>query len=471
MKLGELFVQLTTKGDTKELEKSLKQLEKAHKLNETEIKTQKRLSEAKTQEQKDLIKKSSLQEKDIINTKDAIQTQNDHTRAIRTAITGFSAFVVGATVAYKAIDRMIMSLVSANQQMINFNRQTGISLNSLNRYASANVAVNANATIEGTAQSMQRVAGNLLDIRMGRGDVSPYQELAFAGGRPFNPANMSVEEVIENLRTSLKGVSDIQATNIITRMGFSPDDLQMLRMSRQEFEEIQGLFLDANSREQMNQYGLQLRKVGLQFDLLKDKALLGIMPTFIKFSNQVLNMVNIWADFIGKIGEFIQQSKALRIALVSIAVALGVIAVAMHPMVAGFLALYLVIEDIVGYFLGYKSVFGLFLDSIGKMGEKIEEAFANFTAPSFEKVTNWFKNLSDALMNIKMPEWIDKLYNIRFMGINAPTDVTPIPTNTNANISQQNTFHISSADNVVDKVAQGTSIGLNALIAEQGIVL
>ena len=98
--------------------------------------------------------------------------------------------------------------------------------------------VNYNSTPEQVANTMQTLAQNLYDIRMGRGDISPYQELSFVGGKSFNPLGMTVEQLIESVREAIKGVNDVQATNIITRMGFSPDDLLMLRMSREEFEKI-----------------------------------------------------------------------------------------------------------------------------------------------------------------------------------------------------------------------------------------
>lgn len=396
MKLGELFVQLTTKGDTKELDNTLKQLEKAQKLNAIDLNTKRQLKKASSEEEKQLILKNAEIEKNIVNTKEAISKQNAHMAALRGTAGALIAFVAGATVAYHAIDRMINALADANQKLINFNRQTGISLGTLNKYASASSAVNRNATIEGTAQSLQNVASNLYDIQMGRGDISPYQELAFVGGRAFNPANMSVEQVIENVRQAIKGVGDIQATNIITRMGFSPDDLMMLRMSREEFEKVQGLFLDPASREALNKYGLQLHIVALQFQLLRDKGLLKIMPSFIQLTQHLLRVTTLWAEFIDKIISLDTHIGHLHVTFEGLAKAIGLVVTAINPLARNIFLIYLVVEDIVGYFLGWKSVTGVLLEAIPKLGKALKKAFddwkdVNKILKDFDKKGFWDK--------------------------------------------------------------------------------
>lgn len=474
MKLGELFVQLTTKGDTKELDKTLKQLESAHKQNVIDIRTKKELAKATTEEEKALIKKNTEVEKGIAKTKQSKEEQQAHNAAIKSAVMGFTAFVAGATIAYNAINRMINALADANQKIISFNRQTGISIGTLNKYASASAAVNRNATIEGTSQSLQNVASNLFDIQMGRGDISPYQELAFVGGKAFNPANMSVEQVIENVRDAIKGVGDIQATNIITRMGFSPEDLQMLRMSREEFQKIQGLFLDPASREALNKYGLQLKIVSLQFQLLKDKALLKIMPLFIGLSRHLLRITTLWATFVSKIAEAVQNTLALRQAFVALAAVIIVLTAAMHPMLALFTAIYLIIEDLAAYFLGWKSVTGIVIENIGKLGDAVKNArlenlnkiFEGFDEKGF--IGKW-KAFAEGLSTITWPEWFKTFLTnpmVLMMNLNKVSELEPSPINTNnqtmndnrvASAEQNNVFNIYGDRNIEQQVYGGMS--------------
>lgn len=399
MKIGEFFISLGVKGDTKKLDDTKEQLEKTEKQG------------AKL---------------------------NKGFQALKGTILKFTG---GLTLAYTVIDRMSMSLAKANQQMINFQRQTGLSFDMLNRYASASASVNANATIEGTAQSMQRVAQNLWDIRMGRGDISPYQELAFVGGKPFNPAGMSVEQVIENLREALKGVADVPATNIITRMGFSPDDLLMLRMTKEELAEINNLFLDRESREALYRYGLQMRNLDLQFALIKDNILLKVMPAFVKLKTQVKDSFSVWVEFL--------SNKEILNTLKGIGLIFAGWMVFLRPVIAGLTALYLILEDLVFWYQGKGSIFG---DLFGERGS-IENKLNPELKPSA----------------FIMPNILGQLGQSWFKGFRSKFDengklITP-PMNTdtiNRNFTQNNEINITTTEKA-DRITANRIIEYTAL--------
>ncbi len=367
MKLADFFVQLGVKGNTKELDKTIKQLEEAERKSSQLIKYRKDLAKATTDEEKALIKKNFADKVNLENARKQKTALTEQRNALTGIIKGLGAFTIGATIAYKAIDRMVNSLATANSRMIAFQRQTGISFASLNKYASASASVNFNSTPEQVANTMQNLASNLYDIRMGRGDISPYQELAFVGGKPFNPMGMNVEQLIENVREAIKGVGDVQATNLITRMGFSPDDLLMLRMTREEFEKINDLFLSPKEREQMNAYSLQIKKMRLEFQLMKDRAILALMPAFIKLTNVITNFSVVWGNVLTGFTRFIQNSPVLESMFKGITIALvGLLAVT-KPLYAGFMAIYLVLEDLAYWYAGKGSLFG---DIFGERGSE-----------------------------------------------------------------------------------------------------
>lgn len=212
------------------------------------------------------------------------------------AVAGFAVATVGAIV---AIDKLGYRLAQTQQRFISFQRQTGLSISTLNKYASASASVSLSATPEGTASSLQRVAQNLFDIRMGRGDISPYQELGFFGGKSINPYGKSVEQVIEELRVALKGVGDIQATNIITRMGFNAEDLLMLRMSREEFEKIQNIYLSPEKQEALNRYGLQMRRIKETFRIWGQEILVYVAPSVSALATSLMNFFKPIVEFLG----------------------------------------------------------------------------------------------------------------------------------------------------------------------------
>lgn len=439
MKLADFFINIGVKGDTaklKEIDKTIKSMEQATKRQKDILKYRKELAKATSTEAREQVKKNFADKIKLENLKKEQSALMANKNAFLGAAKGIAAFVGSAVLAYNVIDRMAQSLARTNQQMISFQRTTGISLSSLNKYASANAAVNYNSSIEGTAQSMQRVAQNLWDIRMGRGDISPYQELAYVGGKAFNPMGMSVEQVIESVREAIKGVGDLQATNIITRMGFSPDDLLMLRMSREEFEKIEGLFLNREQREAMNQYALQMKKIQLQFDLLKDKSLLKIMPLFIKISQWLYDTANLWGNVANGIIRTVQASKELQTTLTALGIALGVFLAATHPILTAITALYLIIEDIAVYFMGGKSLTGELVKFIQHLGEQIANS----------EVGKFFKEMKegiDSLTKINVPNWLIGLLTGNWMGMgaqlayNVASDFTPNRSN-NSNVTTNN---------------------------------
>jgi hypothetical protein len=453
MKLADFFINIGVKGDTaklKEIDKTIKSMEQATKRQKDILKYRKELAKATSTEAREQVKKNFADKIKLENLKKEQSALMANKNAFLGAAKGIAAFVGSAVLAYNVIDRMAQSLARTNQQMISFQRTTGISLSSLNKYASANAAVNYNSSIEGTAQSMQRVAQNLWDIRMGRGDISPYQELAYVGGKAFNPMGMTVEQVIENVREAIKGVGDLQATNIITRMGFSPDDLLMLRMSREEFEKIEGLFLNREQREAMNQYALQMKQIQLQFNLLKDKSLLKIMPLFISLSKWLTDTANLWGNVANGIIRTVQASEALQTTLKVLGVALAGFMIWTHPILAAITALYLIIEDIAVYFMGGKSLTGELVKFIQDLGEKIANS----------RVGQFFKEMKEgieSLTKINVPNWLIGLLTGNWMGAAIDlskaigNDFTPSTSN-NSNVTTNNDSNIGITINTTQPI-------------------
>lgn len=399
LKVGELFIQLGVKGDTKELDKSIKQMEQAQKLSKDLLKYRQDLAKAENESEKALVKKNFADKIQLENLKkqsESIKKQNANWVGLAKGILGF---VAAAGIAYKAMDRLVTSFAQANQQMITFQRTTGLSFASLNKYASANAAVNFNSSIEGTAQTMSRLANNLWDIRMGRGDISPYQELAFVGGKAFNPMGMSVEQLIESVREAIKGVDDLQATNIIQRMGFAPDDLMMLRMSREEFEKINDLFLSPDKREEMNKNALELKKLQLEFQKINQLLTTDLAKPFLTVTKII---VKYWDGFYKVILKPIMLGFKIMYESVKGIVKFSQEGIRawtnafeiLKPILAVFRAIYLILEDVATYFTGGDSVFGDFINGISEAADKFKNAFS-FEPPQWmQKFLNWLNSIN-----------------------------------------------------------------------------
>ena len=473
MKLGEFFIQLGVKGDTKEIDKTIKQLEEAEKQSSRLIKYRKDLAKATNEQEKALIKKNFANKVSLENAKKQKSALVEQRNVLMGVVKGLGAFAIGTMIAYNAVDRMINSLAIANSRMIAFQRQTGISFESLNKYASASASVNFNATPEQMANTMQTLASNLYDIRMGRGDISPYQELAFVGGKPFNPMGMNVEQLIESVREAIKGVGDVQATNLITRMGFSPDDLLMLRMTREEFEKINNLFLSPREREQMNAYSLQIKKMRLEMQLMKDKALLAIMPAFIKITNVVKNFSTVWGKVLTDFTEFLNKSFSINDGLKLLAVSFAVILKAVSPLTRTITMLYLILEDLAYWYAGKGSIFG---DIFGQRGQSETEKGEDrsWVGKALIGLPKLGYELRVKLNRGEITKEEARNTAINYLGFGKNANITPpinqsymTPVHTNNNVNQNFSIYTTESASVVENSLNFT--GAQRQLAPQGI--
>lgn len=462
MKLGELFINIITKGDTKKLDEAQKKLEKAQKTSEKGLKQGKKEAKANNDVAKSITGIANAVKSlsgGLKGTGGAISALGAMGGAAGTTVVAVGALVTGVTLAYAAVDRMVTSLAQANQQMITFQRTTGISFQSLNKYAAANAAVNYNSTIESTAQSMQRLSQNLWDIQMGRGDISPYQELAFVGGKAFNPMGMSVEQVIESVRDAIRGVDDLQATNIITRMGFAPDDLMMLRMSREEFEKLNDLFLSPEQREAMNKYALELKQIQLEFQKVGQSITINLAKPFIT----TLTIVKKLSEFIYKalikpiqlgfktIGSFISNSidlvKSLTKAFLETFEVLKPI-FSILKMIGEII--WLPIEDVLTYLTGGDSLTGRALEGLSNVIDNLNASFEN------SKIAKFFESIKQGIMDLttlKIPKWLEGFFSAIgdvALQTSQRMQLAPAPINTNQlsyagnTVNTNNQFTINS---------------------------
>lgn len=368
MRLGEFFVELGLKTDKKgisEIEKTIEKLKELEEEVENEIELENQLKKADTDETKAKIKKKFEIKKQIKEQTTLLKQQKQQIAGTKAMIGSALGLITAFTGVVLIVDRMATAIGRSNQQMMNFRATTGISLGTLQRYAQANITANPNASIEGTAQSMSRVASNLWDIQMGRGDVSAYQELSYFSGRNVEPYGKSVTQVIEQVREALKSIdNDVQATNIIQRMGFSPDDLMMLRMTREEFEQTKEMFLSPEDREKLEEYNRQIKIAHMQLALFKDKVLLKILAPLVTLEQSVVNISKGFEKWAKGLHDIIDQFIGFNKAIYYLGIAGFGALMVMNPLLASITALYLLLEDFAVYTTGGESAIELALKGI-----------------------------------------------------------------------------------------------------------
>ena len=307
-----------------------------------------------------------------VNNKDLDETE-EKVKKVTWNVKKMALRFIGAVV---AIDRMANAMAKVNQQFINFNKQTGLSLQQANKLAGAAMLTNYTMTPEETMQSIQALEGQLAQIRLGQGNVAPFQILG------ISPVGKNAFDVIEDLRRAIKGIDDMTATNLIQQMGLSPEFITLLRLSKQEMQELAQraaeFQLSPEEREKMQGYALELKRVHVELAFLKDKALLALWPIFNQFVKGLTTMLSVVVKFrwallaigsavIGVGGKFVPFLGLIKGAIASVALLAG-----------KFLLLYLILEDIAYFLSGKNSLLGLWYNAVNKdfKGEKkTDEAF------------------------------------------------------------------------------------------------
>lgn len=293
MKLGELFVELGTKGNTKELEKTLKQLKEAEKEVAAQIKLNKDLAKATSDEEKALIKKNYAQKQEIAATEKVINKNKERNKTIVEGIKGFTRLIGTISLAIGVLDRFANASAKSNQNILTLSQNSGIDVNTINKYASAARGLNYNISREAVAQSFAGLSENLRRLRTGE-DVSTIPGalglLPAVGGRSFNAYGMNATQFMDALRDALKGVSDEWASDILGRLGLSTDLLPMLRMSAQEFAQVRNRFPSEDKMREEQAHSLELQEQRDEIAKSFQEILIKLYPVLNDFTKMLVEL-------------------------------------------------------------------------------------------------------------------------------------------------------------------------------------
>lgn len=352
--IGELFIELGVFADTKEL----KQFEeKLKKVNDSMKKTSKEGS------------KSNKSIKDFVK----------NIRNVALAVSG----------AIYALNRMTNTLVQNNQEFLNLIRNSDIALGSFQKWNN----IGRMFGVKNAAQQLANLNQRLFELKLtGQG----AEGFMLAG---INPMGQDAEGIMEQLRNRVAGLDDTAATFLLTKMGLDPSMLHLLRMTREEFEafnqQTAQYRLTEEQVKQIQALNAQLEIARMKLQYLKDRAILAIMPYFVKFMQHIVNVVEGLKGLAKLTTHYLNMMSPLQKGILGVATAIGVlkaalIALSAHPIVAGISAilgaLFLILDDIGAYFKGGRSGIGYLL--------------------------YFFDELAEKLRSIEMPDWLSHLAGI-----------------------------------------------------------
>ncbi len=233
-----------------------------------------------------------------------------------------------------------------------FGNQTGLSWQELQKWQI--VAQQANVSADAVSSSVTAISRGLAEIRLGRGNIAPYQILGIG-------TNQNAFQILDQLRQRLKGLEPSMATNLIAQMGLDPSMINVLKLSNEEFGRLsktvagmsgdqEGSFLRA--KQHLVQFGLVAKYLG--YDVV-DHLLFGLEL--------------LWKTMM--------KIQGIVPALIVLVAGLGI---AFAPVTAAVVGLLLVLDDLAVYFQGGNSVLGAAIEGMKKLGEAIKNDLGGLSA-------------------------------------------------------------------------------------------
>ena len=310
-----------------------------------------------------------------------INTINAGFKSLRTNLLLVSGAFTGALI---GLDRFIDSALRGVVSLQNLNNQTDLSIEKLQQYQQAGQLSNLALSADQIAQSIANVQKNLANIKIGQGNIAPFQLLGIdvAGADAFS--------VIEQLRESIKGIDPAIATNLIAQLGLTPDFINILKLSRKEFEALsENIFLNPKQRFDIDKLGTSIKALTLKFKSLKDQAVAKIAPAldelvqkFFKWLKDngdkiiktIASIANAFTSFASAVGSafditsrFLENILEMNNGIKILATAFGFLALSFSPFLAGLAAVILLLDDISVFKSGGKSLIGDLVDIFSKL--------------------------------------------------------------------------------------------------------
>ena len=290
MKLGDLFINIVTKGDTKELDKAISKMEKAQaqekakvQFKEKILRINKLIAKATSTEQIERLKGVKAQIRDNYVNKIKLDRLKDQSKALKEQraqwlgmIKGVSIFVTGVTTAIVAMDRLGNSVLKTNQLYTNFSRQTGISIGNLNKMAGLAKLSRMNLPVEQVAGDLNGLQQKIFRLGLTGEGSGIFAQLG------MNPMGMNSDQFITALRQRIKGLTAAQKSYVLDELGLSREWLNVLELSDDAYtdliEQSKKLQLTEAERKQLAQYTLIQQKNNMRWELAKQKLIIAILP-------------------------------------------------------------------------------------------------------------------------------------------------------------------------------------------------
>jgi hypothetical protein len=303
---------------------------------------------------------------------------NQYTGAINGARKGLLAIYGAAGLASGAILKFTADAIDSAWQLSNFSNQTGLSYAQLQKWQI--MANQAGVSSQNMTNSIQNLQRQLAEIRLGQGNVRPFQLLGV-------DVTQNAFNVMNQLRDRIKGLDRMTAVNLIQQMGFTPDMINILTMTNEELDKMrmEDTILSDKQINSLKSAGVAFQNMFRVMKYINSLVAVQLAPAIVrlseKFREWAMNNKDkliIGLEKVGKLlirfieavfNAFVMIDNAIvatigwKFALNGLLAVLAAISVALmaSPLglfIASIVALIAVLDDLYAWKKGKKSVFG-----------------------------------------------------------------------------------------------------------------
>lgn len=206
-------------------------------------------------------------------------------KTVKSTKTNMLGLVLGAVAVVAALDKIAQSTANAVNNLQNFNSQTGLSIGKLQNLQITAGLQNIGLSAEQVSQSVQTLQSNLASIKLGQGNIAPFQMLG------IDVMGQNAFGILDQLRERIKGLDDMTATNMIQQMGLNPQFISVLRMSKDEFAGLNSqIALTYDERQNIQALGVEIKKTELLIEGAINKAIAKWSPALIGLAQFIQNI-------------------------------------------------------------------------------------------------------------------------------------------------------------------------------------
>jgi hypothetical protein len=279
--------------------------------------------------------------------------------------------VAGGAVA--ALDKFTSGTIDSSVGLQNIANQTGLAIDKLRQLGQAAQLSDLSMTAEQAAQEVGNLEQRLAAIRLtGQGAESYIRYGIQPTGDAFT--------VLEQVREAIQGMDNAKASTLISSLGINPQFINLLRLSRKEFDELgKNVFLSDKQNQNIIQLGTSITRLKLRIGALKDQAVAKLAPSLNKlvedgfkwFEENGDKIIDIMAGigkgfamFASAVSNAIGFVASMRFSFEGLLTVLGLLALRFAPVISAIGGVLLVLDDLAVYARGGDSAIGVLLDKL-----------------------------------------------------------------------------------------------------------